>query len=112
MATFTESPDNSWQGVLKWDVLVRRSEAGYEQRRKKMSTADRTWTLEFRNRTKAEFTTVETFVNAREGSTEAFTWTNPDDLVAYNVRLAINGFTFTRKMFDLYNYRLVFVVVK
>lgn len=71
------------------DATIRSSfEAGYEHTRPRFTRNRKMWKVKYKNMGATDKATLDSFVTTvREGS-DAFTWTNPQDNVAYTVRFA------------------------
>jgi len=112
MSDFTLSPDYVFDEKIQYKTIVSQFENGAEQRRAKWASGQRSWTLQFNNRTAADFDTVIDFVTAKKGAYSSFTWTNPNDATEYTVRFEEDSVSFSNKAYGVYDFNFRLTEVK
>lgn len=112
MATFTENPDFTYVEKTAYNTLVSEFENGAEQRRAKWGENLKRFKLEYKSRPQADYATVKTFFDARQGKYESFTWTNPLDSTAYTVRFDMDELEVKNTGYQIYDFTLMFKEVK
>ena len=108
MNEFTTIPDYVINESPEFDTLTSEKDIGIEQRRPRREVSLRKWSLQFKNRTLAEYTTIKNFYTARLGSFEAFEWENPLDSTRYIVRFEDDSLTFKCKNFGVFDISIKF----
>ena len=92
MSDFTYTPDFVYVEKTSWNTLISKFENGVEQRRKKRSSQDRVFTLSYKTRPASDMSNIKSFFDSKSGAFAAFTWTNLNDSVEYNVRFLEDSF--------------------
>lgn len=108
----TVSPDYVFEEEPKFSTAVSKFENGTEQRRALWSTPLRTFKLQYRNRSSADYSAVLSLLTTKLGQYTSFLWTNPNDSVQYTVRFSEDSIGFKNKAFGIYDFEFSLVQVK
>jgi hypothetical protein len=112
MATLSDfSPDFVFEEARSQNTLVTVFENNSEQRRAKWKETQKIFKCQYINRPKTDWLYISGFFGDRYGPFEAFTWTNPEDSVAYNVRFMEKELRLVWKKYASYNFEFTLKVV-
>ena len=77
----------NFDDTMAHDPTIRSlSDGGYVQSRARFTRITRRWSVRFNGISQTNKNTIRDFGDARLAGSESFTWTNPEDSVAYTVR--------------------------
>jgi phage-related protein len=111
MADLTLAPDFQFATVRKFDTLITNFENGVEQRRAKRVSPICEYTLQYRNRTSSDLSTIKTLFNNKYGAYTSFTWTNPEDSTDYTVRFKEDSLKYTYKSYGIWDFEFTLITV-
>ena len=106
MATFPLTPDFVFKQGTKFNTVVSEFESGVEQRRAKWSGDLKEFDCMFNNRIKSDFTTLQSFFEAREGKLDTFDFVNPEDSLTYTVRFDDDTLSITHQTALIYSFKV------
>lgn len=112
MSDLSLAPDFTLSQKVRYNTLISTFENGTEQRRSKWGTSLRSWTLQYKNRTSSELSTIQTLFDTKLGSGTAFTWTNPLDSTEYTVRFVEDSLQAELKAYGIYDFEFQLQQVK
>lgn len=112
MSDFSTQPNSAIEEAIGFAIHVVEYETGIEQRRARHADSRRRWKLIYTNRTTTQMQTVRDFFLAKKGQLTAFTWTNPNDSVEYDVRFEDQEIVFHRARYNRWNWEMTFIEVK
>lgn len=106
MATFTWTPDFGAQATYKPRVRTAQFGDSYEQRQADgINVRAQTWNLQFNNRSTAEASAIQSFLELRNG-VEAFDWTPPN--ASTSIRVVCREWQASTVRFNLNNMAMTF----
>jgi len=87
-STFVQNPQvGDFNETMAHNPVIKGEfEGGYTQTRARFTRVTRKWTCRYDGVSQANKNTIRAFEDARLAGAESFTWTNPEDSVAYTVR--------------------------
>ena len=111
MSILTLVPDYTLESTFEYSTLITKFENGVEQRRPRRANTLTGFKLNYKNRPLADLTTIQALFASQQGAFAAFTWTNPEDSVNYNVRFKQDTLTKQLKFYGLWDFTFELVIV-